>query len=73
MGAKGCGEAIHVISALNWKCHSAARAEAGAPCRHIQTEKCLAGTTSTVLPDTPKQSNSRLRRRRTSLVSQRFK
>lgn len=53
-GAKGCGEAIHLTSALNWKCHSAARAEAGAHCRHMQTEKGLAGTTSTVLPDTPK-------------------
>lgn len=69
-GAKCCGEAIHLMSALKWKCHSAAHAEAGTHCRHMQTEKCLAGTTSTVLPDTPKQSNSSLGRRRTILVSQ---
>lgn len=68
--AKCYGEAIRLISALKWKCHSAACAEAGAHCRHMQTEKCLAGTTSTVLPDTPKQSNRRLGRRRTILVSQ---
>lgn len=45
------------------------RQKAVAHCRHVQTEQFLSGTVSVMLPDTAEQCNSRLVRRKTTLVS----